>query len=461
MNARIEPQVVSKPQPNRLLSSLRREHGFEPLRVDGTIPADLRGTLYRVGPALFEAQGRAYQHMFEGDGAVCGVRFDGGRALGAHRLIQSAGLLEERDAGRPLYGSVASWPRRVMNGLGMRVKNAANTNLMVWQDQLFALYEPTRPTALSFDLDTLGETDLGGAAKVAFSAHHHHVVARRASYNFGVRYGRKSFIDLYELPDVGAARRIGSVPLRDPVMLHDFIATDRFMIFFVSPAVVRVGRALLGLNPFDQLVGWQPQRGTEVIVVPIDDPGHPTRFNVDAFYQWHFANAFERGGELFVDIVKYANLDSFGDLGDGITQLDGGMLTRVRVDQQAGRLVHEPLDDVGSEFPRIDARFDGAENSRVWLSQGTSLSQHDLRGSARQVHAFTDGQYASEPVFVPRSADADEGDGWVLSLVYDGASATSHIAIIDTTRFDDEPAAKVWFDHHVPVTFHGLWTERV
>jgi hypothetical protein len=44
------------------MSSLRdlpREHGFEPLRVEGTIPADLVGTLYRVGPSLFSSWCRA------------------------------------------------------------------------------------------------------------------------------------------------------------------------------------------------------------------------------------------------------------------------------------------------------------------------------------------------------------------------------------------------------------------
>ena len=70
----------------------------------------------------------------------------------------------------------------------------------------------------------------------------------RLTLNFGVRYGVKSYIDLYRLPDVGPAQCIGSVPLQAPVMLHDFIATDRFMIFFVSPAMLRMGRLLLGCH---------------------------------------------------------------------------------------------------------------------------------------------------------------------------------------------------------------------
>ena len=448
---------MQTPAPDRLLSSVRREHGFEPLRVEGAIPTELAGTLYRVGPGLFEAQGRAYEHPFEGDGAVCGVRLQGGKASGAHRVVRSVGLQEEREAGRALYGTVASWPRRLLNGMRMRMKNAANTNVMVWQEKLYALHEMSRATELTDDLHTVGETDFGGAAPVAFSAHYHRVASQDVIYNFGVRYGPKTELDIFRLPATGAATCIATVRLPTPVMLHDFIATERYLVFFVSPSVLQVGRALLGLNPFTKLIQWEPRRGTEVIVVPVHDPQQVTRFSVDSFYQWHFGNAFEQGGELFVDLVKYADLGTFDELSDGIRQLEGGTLTRARVDIQGHKLHFEQLDDLGSEFPRMDPRFEGAPYTKTWLFQGETLSQHNLSTGKRQIHNFGEGQFVSEPVFVPRSDDAPEGDGWVLSLIYDKASAESYVAILDTNRFDDEPVAKIWFDHHVPVTFHGVW----
>jgi len=65
---------------------LGREHGFEPLRVEGTLPPALRGTLYRNGPGQFGQFGRRYAHPFEGDGAVTAVRFEDGRAQGASKV---------------------------------------------------------------------------------------------------------------------------------------------------------------------------------------------------------------------------------------------------------------------------------------------------------------------------------------------------------------------------------------
>jgi len=76
------------------LRDLPREHGFEPLRVEGTLPTELSGTLYRAGPSLFSSFGKPYGHLFDGDGAVSAVRFASGQAVGAAKLVQSKGLVE-------------------------------------------------------------------------------------------------------------------------------------------------------------------------------------------------------------------------------------------------------------------------------------------------------------------------------------------------------------------------------
>src|SRR6478752_3189786 len=84
----------------RNFQDLTREHGFEPLRLEGALPQELAGTLYRTGPSLFSAGGRPYQHWFDGDGAVSAVRFSGGRASGAVKVVQSEALVAERKTGK-------------------------------------------------------------------------------------------------------------------------------------------------------------------------------------------------------------------------------------------------------------------------------------------------------------------------------------------------------------------------
>ena len=53
-----------------IFRDLPREHGFEPLRVEGRLPDELHGSLYRCGPARFSIGGEPYLHWFDADGAV-------------------------------------------------------------------------------------------------------------------------------------------------------------------------------------------------------------------------------------------------------------------------------------------------------------------------------------------------------------------------------------------------------
>ena len=47
-----------------------------------------------------------------------------------------------------------------------------------------------------------------------------------------------------------------------------------------------------------------------------------------------------------------------------------------------------------------------------------SIAHLDLKTGKRQVYELTNGDATSEPVFTPRSATAEEGNGWVPAVVY-------------------------------------------
>ena len=77
------------------------------------------------------------------------------------------------------------------------------------------------------------------------------------------------------------------------------------------------------------------------------------------------------------------------------------------------------------------------------------------------VHALGAGQVAGEPIFVPRSADSAEDDGWLLSLVYSAAEHRSRLVVLDARDVESDPVAVAHLRHHVPLGFHGTFTSRV
>ncbi len=446
---------------DRLLTrDLGRDHGFEPLAVDGKLPAELSGTLYRNGPGQFGQFGTRYTHPFEADGALTAVRFANGRVTGASKVTRSAGLEQERAAGKLLYGLNLPWPRRIAYGLRGRQKNTANTNVIVWQGRVLTLMEAARPTEIApADLATIGETDLDVVGSM-FSAHPHRVASRNAIYNFGIEYGRRSKLHLYELPDVGAARHLGAVELAGPPMLHDFIATDSHLIFFVSPVRVNVPRILLQVGRFESMFQWQPQHGTEVICVPIDRPADIVRFGVDAFYQWHFANAFSTNNRLVIDYVRYPNFDSFRDInrtGSTTSALADGRYHRATVDLAARTLTDERVLDRQCEFPTVAPGREGREHGVAYLVLGglAGIGKLDLRTGALDAHMLDGSQRATEPVFVPCPGATAEDDGHVLALCHEHERA--FVAVYDARRIAAGLVARAWLDHHVPITFHGTF----
>ena len=462
------------------LRDLSREHGFEPLRVEGTVPAELRGTLYRTGPSLFSSFGKRYGHLFDGDGAVTAVQFGNEHTLGATRLVRSEGLVREHRAGRQLYGGYGTttpglkrfWPPAVRS----RLKNPANTSILLWSERVFALYEGDLPTEIApSDLATLGEQDLGIVVE-SFSAHPHTVRSRQAIYNFGLRYGRKTILDIYELNGSGGGRRLAEVPLAHTTFIHDFGATEKHLVFLAPPVRFDPLRLLFGLDTLDGAMRWRPELGTDVIVVPIDDPERMTRFTIDAFFQWHFLNAYERGNEIVVDVVRFPDLESnnwFGELIEPhkMEPYVAGELCRVTLDPGARRGDSEPRWAHPCEFPRVAPGVESTRHTVGWLAAyGAPVGKYvdclpdavakiDIE-TGRDSLWSSGGGVVSEPIFVPRRGNGSahaEDDGWVLALVYDPASDASNVTVLDARDLSAGPLARAWFDHHVPPTFHGAF----
>jgi all-trans-8'-apo-beta-carotenal 15,15'-oxygenase len=446
--------------------SLPREHGFEPLRVEGQLPPGLEGTLYRNGPGNFQIGSKLYRHPFDGDGVLSAVRIAGGGAQGAARVVETEGLKAERRVGKILFGGAAPWWRRLRNAHLGPDKVTANTSVVSWQGRLLALNEGSPPVEVDpHTLATIGETDLEGAVPTPFSAHPHYLPARRAAYNIGLEYGKQTFLHLYELPDAGPLRNIGKIALEEAPMVHDFAATPSHLVFFISPVRLRLLRYLAQLDDFGGWFGWRPDLGTKILVVPIDRPQEHVRFTAEPFFQWHFANAFHRGPEVVVDYVRFPDLAPYHALTseDSSAPLRQARYHRALVDPRRQTFRSEPLGDFGCEFPRVHPRIEGQDHGTTWLTRGDTraLLRVDPRTGRTATFAFPAGEWVSEPVFVPRrgARPGDERDGHVLALCHHEPRDVGFLAVFDAARFEDGPAARIWFDHYLPVTFHGIWVD--
>jgi carotenoid cleavage dioxygenase len=89
--------------------------------------------------------------------------------------------------------------------------------------------------------------------------------------------------------------------------------------------------------------------------------------------------------------------------------------------------------------------------------QGRQLTHYDVKSGKDADWRPARGDHAGEPVFVPRSLDTAEGDGWVLSVIYRAAEARSDLAVFEATDIAKGPVALAHLSSKVPAGFHGNW----
>ncbi|MCA9774337.1 MAG: carotenoid oxygenase family protein, partial [Myxococcales bacterium] len=320
--------------------------------------------------------------------------------------------------------------------------------------------------------EALGTTDWGGVLRGAFSAHPHRVPSRRAHYNFGLRMGRRTRLDFYELPDEGPARHLTGVALARPTMIHDFAVTENHLIAFVPPLTIRLPAFLLGLRPLGRSFAWRPEWGTEVIVVPIDRPREVARFRTEPFWFWHFANAFERGGRLHADVVRVADFSHFAGA-EGFTRGerglgDEGRLTRAEIDPAGRRVRFTRPWERGCDFPRVAPSVEAGPYRYAYVACHGSpaaakarwfdaVARVDVEAGSADVYVATAGAVLSEPIFAPDPEGEAEDAGWLLVDVHDPARGESGALILDARAIDKGPLASCWYGEPVPLRFHGAW----
>ncbi|XRB18436.1 carotenoid oxygenase [Pseudoscourfieldia marina] len=134
-------------------------------RVEGTLPKELDGTLFRNGPGRYERGGAKYAHFLDGDGLI--VSFDlqpsEQTAFARAKFVRTAEYVEESREEKVLYRGTFGTRKDGISTFDLRTKNLANTNVMFHAGKLHALYEAGVPYKLDpHTLDTLGKDSLNG-----------------------------------------------------------------------------------------------------------------------------------------------------------------------------------------------------------------------------------------------------------------------------------------------------------
>jgi carotenoid cleavage dioxygenase-like enzyme len=411
------------------------------LPLEGVLPPDLQGTLLRIGP---------------GAGGSAG----GGDPRGALHAI------ELRD------GTAVSY---------LTCPSEADANVFWHAGSVLALAETGLPRQYSRVLE---EQSFGDALTVPIASHVHRDAATGGRVLFGVEDGTETTqLRLGEWDAAGALVSAQSVTLERATWQHDLAVTANHIVFIESPT-----EPMGGDDPVD--FRWAPGAECWVGAVRRDGDGTDVRwFRLDPCLVTHVLGAYEEDGDgpepgvIVLYVCRYdvpekgqpVDLSSsmVGPRGIGATTIGGGLPVLERWRLAGERVERAQMDERLVEYPRMDARCEGAAFRYGYcvevspgLGDGHGGDEVDHLGLLRfdlargDVASWRPGQYrtASEPLFVRAVDGGSDDEGWLLTVVDDATRAASDLYVLDASSFGRRgPQAVIHLPARLPFRSHGEW----
>jgi carotenoid cleavage dioxygenase-like enzyme len=471
------PEFVGIYEPSRI------EADVTDLVVEGQVPEQIHGTFYQVAPDPAYPPMLGHDIFFNGDGVVTAFRFDQGRVSVKRRYVQTERLQAQRREHRSLNGIY----RNVYTNDPLAAKNnsTANTTVITHNGVLLALKEDSLPYALDpVTLDTIGVWDFHGQIKSATFTAHPKLDPNNGDllcFAYEAKGDGSPDIAYYEIDAAGKLKREIWFKAPYAAMIHDFAVTEKHVVFPIIPLTVDVDRMKKGGPHFQ----WQPDLPQLFGVLPRDGSVEHVRWfygPADGF-QGHTLNSFEEEGVLYVDMpVTSGNIFYFFPQEDGFVPPPESLkshLMRWAFDLKSDndQMEPKPLNDFICEFPRCDERYTGQRYRHAFMLAFDPSLPYDFERLGPPPFQFfnqlvhlnvetgeTSAWYAGdaecfqEPIFVPRSADAEEGDGFVISVMNRLRSESSELVVLDARNMSAGPVARIKLPFRLRMSLHGNWT---
>lgn len=417
------------------------------LNVEGAIPPELSGLYVRNGT---NASRGVAEHFFGGDGMLHGVRLVNGQAQ----------WYRNRYVNTPVYrgetgGFSAPKPEETTSAV----------SLILHGGRLMSLGEFGYPYLIDpDDLSTLGAFNYDGKLSGNMTAHPRIDPATGELLFFGYNV-MKPYLTYMRADATGSLIQVEPITLTGPSMMHDFAATERYVVFMEMPVRFSWLSLISGSAlPFK----WDDDAPCRVGVMPRTGGDADVKwFDIPPCFVFHIMNSFEQGDEVVVDAARYEKLW----VKNSHDFFHPARLSRFTMNMRTGQASVDEIYGAAMEFPQVnrgrwtrpyrygyslvvDEQNDSPE--RIDRAEG-GIRKYDL--DTGEVDSYLPGPALTpgEAIFIPAGNAGAEDEGYLASFVYDKNKNTSAFCLFDATRLAAGPVASVQLPVRVPTGFHGLW----
>jgi len=448
--------------------------------VEGEIPAALDGTWYRCGADFYFPPLHGDDVFVNGDGVVSAFEFRDGHVDFRTRFVRTEKFVLERAARKALFGAYRN-PFSDDPSVAGKNRGTANTNIVWHGGRLLALKESARPVEIDpVTLETIGDWDFDARlTSLTMTAHPKFDPATGEMLFYGSAAKGETTPDIaYYAAD--ADGRITKEIWIDPPyasMMHDFGVTKDHVIFLVMPTTSSLERMREG----GPIYVWDEDLETYLGVMSRHGDGSDLRwFTGPPRFVFHILNCFSEGALVHIDSAV-SEIQSFPFFPDKNGRPFDPERAKARITRwtcdltsNSSGFVERTINPLGCELIRIDDRIAlsdyiygfipfhdaGARQAGDANAGFNSVGRLNVR-TGEMEDSFFAGPNASvqEPQFVPRSAQAQEGDGYLLVIVNRLDQNRCDLVILDANSLSGAPVARI----KLPVrtrAIHGNWVAR-
>eukprot|EP00190_Bangiopsis_sp_CCMP1999_P004744 CAMPEP_0198729112 /NCGR_PEP_ID=MMETSP1475-20131203/14885_1 /TAXON_ID= ORGANISM="Unidentified sp., Strain CCMP1999" /NCGR_SAMPLE_ID=MMETSP1475 /ASSEMBLY_ACC=CAM_ASM_001111 /LENGTH=561 /DNA_ID=CAMNT_0044491681 /DNA_START=79 /DNA_END=1761 /DNA_ORIENTATION=+ len=446
--------------------------------IEGSLPEDLKGTLFRVMPGRSDAQGVPLDNYFDGDGMVVAVSFDGKKVFVRNRFIKTKAFEREKRAKKMLYRGMygSKVPGGALANFAVKVKQAANRFAVYHGRRLLCLHDwgtpySVDPTSLLTRGRTNVRTEILNSEKMIPSARFdastgNVVLATKSFLPVGMELSFKEYNDDYRV------QRKRKEIVRASGLVQDFGLTKSSYILFQAPYSFDSTSHLFGVKSRYQDALSKSGTNAEILVIPRDDGRKVEKFRTESVYVGRIANSYDcENGDIVIDAVQHDALF----LGDGLMAKNYGervprsSLVRYVLRQdgttQEVELLHNQV-DYPTTSPTVQSQRHtyiyavAAEMEEVSPPRGIAKIDCDTKSVEKWIPESAS-SFCSAPVFVPRRSDSSsqaEDDGYIVTMLYDGADNASKVAVLDAQQLTKGPLCLINLQRPYPHGLTSTWT---
>ncbi len=435
--------------------------------VWGEIPSDIDGNFYRLQcDFVYRPPDNEWFPGFNGDGHVSQFRIRDGSVDYKGRFVQTDRLLAEKAARRRLFGV---YRNRLTDdpSVAHLDHSAANTHIFWHHGKMLVLKEDSLPWLIDpHTMETLGAYDFNGQyTAVSMSAHPKidTETGEMIAYGYQAKGDLSDDIAIYSFDAQG--NKTWEAWIKSPYLgiIHDIAITRKYVLIPVISRTTSLDRLRAG----EPMWEWDDNLPTMVGVIPRGgDPRDLRWFTGPARNTLHFLNAWDDGNRIHMELP----------VSDG--ERTPSHIKRWTFDLRSGESAFsEDVINMGnSPLARMDDRYCGQPYRFGWVGNSNPDLPLDTEATGMQpgrvtntyqrfdIHTKETADFFVGPVsglqevcFVPRSASAAEGDGYLLGVASNYQDMTSELVIGDAQRPEEGPIARVRLPFRLRGGTHGAW----